>query len=219
MRMDYLAAHFLKEIRAVQPVRTYHLLEYSFGGLMALEIAQHLRAAGESLAFLGMLDTRHTGHLRSLYSEQTVQQRLAKTNRLRVLRAKSMLSSPIGGVGSQARRAWIAHGDDLTGLILRSAYTVCGALGLGCPNVARGRQGYQWVSQMRYSVRPCSGTITLVRADQGIAPRKTVTARNSAGAPLAKEQVPRILRLIPIFVMRFPPSEGNYGAYSPTDSH
>ncbi|HEX4113206.1 MAG TPA: AMP-binding protein, partial [Stellaceae bacterium] len=52
MADDYLAA-----IRAVRPRGPYHLLGWSFGGLVAHAIASRLRAAGETVALLALLDT------------------------------------------------------------------------------------------------------------------------------------------------------------------
>jgi thioesterase domain-containing protein/acyl carrier protein len=49
---DYVAA-----IRSVRPHGPYHLLGWSFGGLVAHEIACRLRAAGETVALLALLDT------------------------------------------------------------------------------------------------------------------------------------------------------------------
>ncbi|MFJ4190377.1 amino acid adenylation domain-containing protein [Kitasatospora sp. NPDC089509] len=51
-----LAAEYLARIRRVQPHGPYHLLGWSFGGLVAHELAVQLRAAGESVAFLAALD-------------------------------------------------------------------------------------------------------------------------------------------------------------------
>ena len=45
-------------IRALQPSGPYHLVGYSFGGLIALEVARLLQETGEEIAFLGMIDTR-----------------------------------------------------------------------------------------------------------------------------------------------------------------
>jgi thioesterase domain-containing protein len=57
-RMEELAAHYLKEIRRVQPKGPYHILGYSFGGTVVLEMAQQLHAVGETIGLLGMLDGR-----------------------------------------------------------------------------------------------------------------------------------------------------------------
>lgn len=51
-----IAADYLAEIRRLQPKGPYHLLGWSFGGLIAHEITRLLEAAGERVAFLGLLD-------------------------------------------------------------------------------------------------------------------------------------------------------------------
>jgi amino acid adenylation domain-containing protein len=51
------ADSYVAVIRGHQPHGPYHLLGYSFGGLLALEIARRLIAAGETVAFTGLCDT------------------------------------------------------------------------------------------------------------------------------------------------------------------
>jgi thioesterase domain-containing protein len=55
-RIEDMAAHYLEAIRAVQPAGPYYLAGFSFGGSVALEMAQQLCAHGEGVAFLGILD-------------------------------------------------------------------------------------------------------------------------------------------------------------------
>jgi thioesterase domain-containing protein/acyl carrier protein len=50
--LDYLSL-----IREVQPVGPYHLLGWSFGGLVAHAIATHLQSLGEEVALLALLDS------------------------------------------------------------------------------------------------------------------------------------------------------------------
>jgi acetoacetyl-CoA synthetase len=52
-----MAARYLSEIRTVQPTGPYHIGGFSMGGLVAYEMAQQLRAAGEEVALLALLDT------------------------------------------------------------------------------------------------------------------------------------------------------------------
>lgn len=52
-----MAAGYVAAIRAVQPAGPYHLLGHSFGGLVAHAMAVELRAAGEPIGSLTMLDT------------------------------------------------------------------------------------------------------------------------------------------------------------------
>lgn len=51
-----LAREYVEIIRRHQPKGPYRLLGMSFGGIVAFEVAQQLRAAGEEIIFLGLLD-------------------------------------------------------------------------------------------------------------------------------------------------------------------
>lgn len=54
--VEAMAAEAAAAIRARQPRGPYHLMGYSFGGLVALEAARALTAAGGTVAFLGLID-------------------------------------------------------------------------------------------------------------------------------------------------------------------
>jgi len=56
-RVEEMAAHYIREIRTLQPEGPYHLLGGSFGGLVAFEMAQQLDAQGQKIAMLALLDT------------------------------------------------------------------------------------------------------------------------------------------------------------------
>lgn len=55
--VEEIAARLLERIRLLQPHGPYQFLGYSFGGLLALEAAQQLKAAGQSVSLLAMYDT------------------------------------------------------------------------------------------------------------------------------------------------------------------
>lgn len=55
-----MAGHYLAWVRALQPHGPYRLFGTSFGGLVVFEMACQLQAAGETVAFLGLLDTQPT---------------------------------------------------------------------------------------------------------------------------------------------------------------
>lgn len=57
-RIEDMAKYYLQHIRKLQPQGPYLLAGLSFGGLVALEIAQNLRANGEDVALLALFDTR-----------------------------------------------------------------------------------------------------------------------------------------------------------------
>ena len=56
-RVEDMAAHYIREIRAFQSSGPYYLLGASFGGLVVYEMAHQLLAQGEQVAFLGLLNT------------------------------------------------------------------------------------------------------------------------------------------------------------------
>jgi thioesterase domain-containing protein len=53
-----MAERYLSAIRQVQPEGPYQLAGWSFGGTLALEMAQQLQKAGEAVALLAVIDTR-----------------------------------------------------------------------------------------------------------------------------------------------------------------
>ena len=52
-----MAEHYLAAIHQVQPAGPYQLAGWSFGGTLALEMAQQLQKAGEVVALLAVIDT------------------------------------------------------------------------------------------------------------------------------------------------------------------
>jgi amino acid adenylation domain-containing protein len=55
--VEDMAARYILEMRNVQPEGPYYIGGYSFGGLVAFEMARQLEAGGEEVGFLGLLDT------------------------------------------------------------------------------------------------------------------------------------------------------------------
>jgi len=55
--VEDMAACYITEMRKVQPQGPYFIGGYSFGGLVAFEMARQLQADGQEVAFLGLVDT------------------------------------------------------------------------------------------------------------------------------------------------------------------
>ncbi len=55
--VEEMAGAYLEAIRARQPKGPYQLCGYSFGGLVAFEMARRLREAGEEVGLVGLFDT------------------------------------------------------------------------------------------------------------------------------------------------------------------
>jgi surfactin family lipopeptide synthetase A len=60
-RTEDMAAHYLKEIRGVQPEGPFFLGGYSFGGCIAFEMAQQLAALGQQDTVVVLFDTLYPG--------------------------------------------------------------------------------------------------------------------------------------------------------------
>jgi amino acid adenylation domain-containing protein len=54
--VETCAAEYVRQVRAVQPAGPYRLVGYSSGGIIAFEMQRQLRAAGETVELLGLID-------------------------------------------------------------------------------------------------------------------------------------------------------------------
>ena len=59
-RVEQMAAYYVRLIRAQQPAGPYFLGGWCYGGIIAVEMALQLLAAGEQVAFLGLIETPAT---------------------------------------------------------------------------------------------------------------------------------------------------------------
>ncbi|ODG99848.1 non-ribosomal peptide synthetase [Nostoc sp. KVJ20] len=61
-RIEDMATHYIQEIQTLQPKGPYFLGGYSFGGIVAFEMAQQLQEQGEQVGILVMLDSCRPGY-------------------------------------------------------------------------------------------------------------------------------------------------------------
>lgn len=54
-----MASRYIAELRLIQPQGPYHLGGMCFGGFVALEMARRLKAAGQTVGYLAMLDVKN----------------------------------------------------------------------------------------------------------------------------------------------------------------
>ncbi|HEV7799008.1 MAG TPA: amino acid adenylation domain-containing protein, partial [Pyrinomonadaceae bacterium] len=71
-RVEDMAAHYIKEMRELQPEGPYFIGGRSLGGMVAFEMAQQLKAQGESIGLLALLDTYPSGYARLFRNEATL---------------------------------------------------------------------------------------------------------------------------------------------------
>lgn len=133
-RVEDMASHYIREIRAVDPHGPYFLGGLSFGGWVALEMAIQLQAKGEPVEFVALLDS-NPGHLRPLRSS-LLDVMLSPT------KPKIIYQLP------EATRMWIKRK-----IAFRSL-----------PQTLKDVQSACLTAEQNYKLRPFSGRITLFRA-------------------------------------------------------
>jgi acetoacetyl-CoA synthetase len=99
-RIEDMAAFHLDSLGEIQPHGPYSLIGYSFGGLVALEIAQRLKKRGEAVALLALVDAYP--HLRYLSTGQRLRliaRRAIRKNAMkqRLTRASSYVNRGLEG--------------------------------------------------------------------------------------------------------------------------
>jgi aspartate racemase len=103
--VEEMARYYLSEIRSVQARGPYSLFGYSFGGLVAFEMARQLAMHGEAVLFLGMFNTPVPGSLSGWPLRQPAYLQKRLRNELEKARALTA-----GNRGSHALRNGVKFG-------------------------------------------------------------------------------------------------------------
>jgi amino acid adenylation domain-containing protein len=77
-RVEDMAAHYIKEMRELQPNGPYFIGGRSLGGMVAFEMAQRLRAQGAEVGLLALLDTYPSGYAKLLREQTTLRGRFRR---------------------------------------------------------------------------------------------------------------------------------------------
>ncbi|MGL5940545.1 MAG: non-ribosomal peptide synthetase [Waterburya sp.] len=108
-QIQELAAHHIQDILAVQPQAPYFLCGYSFGGLLAWEIARQLEALGKPASMLYILDTPGSQTSYRLYQHLDF---TCRTNWNRLTRLLGMHNSSTPKTKTRSRRIGFASSSD-----------------------------------------------------------------------------------------------------------
>ena len=155
LRLKDMAAHYLADIRKVQPHGPYHLLGYSFGGTVVLEMAHQLRAAGEDVALLGMIDSKSRDYAETLAKMKGVHERIQ--HRLTRFRGNT------GALSLPERLRYI--GEKLGTRAIRFACMAAARMRFRqVPAFMRSAYDINYVAVQNYKLRPFEGRLILFRA-------------------------------------------------------
>ena len=155
LHLKDMAAHYLAEIRKLQPHGPYHLLGYSFGGTVALEMAHQLRGAGEEVAMLGMIDSKSKDYQETLDRMRTVQEKING----RMTRFKGNTDA----LSLRERAAYIF--EKVNTRAIRFACMAAARLHFKqVPAFMRSAYDINYVAVQNYKPRPYDGKLVLFRA-------------------------------------------------------
>lgn len=157
LRLEDMAAQYVADMKEIRPHGPYHLLGFSFGGLVAYEIAQQLTAAGEEVGMVGMLDTRQPHLLRGVPGRGSIYKQVffrLKIAYLRTKRRKGRLKYLWQRVNARLQRRNYMHaaakGDGQVASAVRDVREINFAAGVA------------------YVVKPYAGSVTLFKAEPDI---------------------------------------------------
>jgi thioesterase domain-containing protein len=162
LRLEDQAAYYLAEIQSVQPKGPYFLLGYSFGGTTAFEIAHQLRAQGERVELLGMLDSRQRDYMALMLQKDSV--------RTRFDRRITQFLGNFMPLSLKGKASYL--GDKFFNRALRRFYMLAVSLKFrSVPAFLKSTEELSWVAAINYKPRPWPGPITLFRASAQPDPR------------------------------------------------
>jgi amino acid adenylation domain-containing protein len=155
LRLEDQAAYYLSEIQRIQPQGPYYLLGYCFGGTVAFEIAQQLRASGERVQLLGLLDARQRDCLVSFQRSEPLQARLGH-------RMEGFLGA-FSRLSLGQRIAFLPG--KLLARILRLIYSLAPKCGFRTvPSFMKRTEDILLIAASHYQAKAWPGSVTLFRA-------------------------------------------------------
>ena len=159
-----MAAHYIKEMRELQPEGPYLLGGRSSGGTIAFEMACQLAAEGEKVDLLALLDTYPAGYFKLLPGSSSLGQRLSRQARkfqshltnLRQLNATKKVGYLLNKLAYAPEKA--KH------KLYRRAYKIYQRLGRRLPPVLKNIEEINFTAVKDYTPQTYSGDITLFLA-------------------------------------------------------
>jgi amino acid adenylation domain-containing protein len=150
--VEEMATHYLSEIRTVQAHGPYYLVGHCFGILVALEMAQRLRAAGEEVALLAGINGPIPGY------SPAPEKKASQQTKLRGLRR----------IQQGIRWRWRAANKALDRRITKVRVQYHSARKILLPEKLRRSffVALHDAAELRYQPKPYAGTMTVICADE-----------------------------------------------------
>jgi len=149
LQVEDIAAHYIQQIKAAGEKPMYCLIGYSFGGLVAIEMARQLQESGEPVPAVVLIDTDNLAASKA--NEQLGD---------RMRRYRYQVRETLSG-----RRGLDYLRDRLREQYLRTVYRTATLMGVRPPKSATSISDMQQHASEEYRARPYAGRVYLFKAE------------------------------------------------------
>ncbi len=156
-RIEKMAARYIAEIRRLQPMGPYYFGGYSMGGRVACEMARQLRATGQAVGMLALLDTNSRQGRQRVTLSQWFGRHWRQITQLRGTAMAEYLVLRIRNLGEMI---WTGVRRRLFAVAWRLGEKYCTEM----PRFLRRPMDANRLASRMYEARPYDGDAVLVRA-------------------------------------------------------
>ena len=155
-RLEEIAAHQLREIRKIMPCGPYCFIGFSFGGMVAFEMAQQLVAEGEEAPFVAMIDSCEMSYMkRHSRNARTAMKAIRISSRLRARLSEAF----------QHNNSVAYVKEKITAKLMRVFYSILSRCGIPIPRSFRAAYHVNWFAARNYTPGYYAGRIVLFKAN------------------------------------------------------
>lgn len=159
-----MAAHYIREMREVQPDGPYMIGGRSSGGTIAFEMACQLVAQGQPVSLVALLDTYPAGYFKLLPDSRSLRQKLTRSIRKLHTHASNLRELPTRQRLAYIRNKLAYAPQKVKHKLYRSAYRLYKKLGQPLPAVLKNIEEINFAAVKDYVPRPYDGDIALFLA-------------------------------------------------------
>ncbi len=161
MRVEDMAAHYIKEMRELQPHGPYFIGGRSMGGTIAFEMACQLERMGEKVGLLALLDTYPSGYVKLLLDAESLSSRFTLFAK-RMRRHCSNMKELAGPRKLSYAVEKIQYLPAKTkALLWRQAYKVYQSFGRQLPRALKNVRDFNTMARLDYVPSVFGGKVTL----------------------------------------------------------
>jgi len=167
-RIDEMAAHYIKEVRELQPHGPYSIGGRSLGGIIAYEMACQLSAQGEKVALLALLDSYPVGYARLAGDAESVRNKFVRS----LKRVKAHLSN-LKGFSLREKLIYLVDKAqyipiEMKSSLWRMVFRSYQNLGRDLPDALRDVEEFNWLASRNFVPKFYDGKVTLFWASSDL---------------------------------------------------